>query len=155
MNAPTPLAQLQPDATQIFVFDLNGLQVQDHKRFTRVIEPALLIAEQGTGTMSQKIQTIADQLSDADVIAIKFDKFADGRSYSIAARLRESGYRGELHAIGDINQELVFMLRRVGFTHFHIPNPGTAVLAPHILEPFAGYYQAAQDGSRAPWQSSF
>jgi uncharacterized protein (DUF934 family) len=104
--------------------------------------------------MTEKIQQIKDAISNHDVIGIKFDKFADGRSYSIAARLREAGYVGALHALGDINQELVFMLRRVGFTHFHLPDPGTADLAPHILEPFTGYYQAAQDGSKAPWQQT-
>ncbi len=152
MNASILADQLQPDTIQTIVFDLNGNRVLEHRAFTQIIEPAILIAEQGAGTLSERIQQIADQSTDADVIAIKFGKFADGRSYSIAARLRESGFRGELHAVGDINQELVFMLRRVGFTHFHIPNPGTAVLAAHILEPFAGYYQAAQDGSKAPWQ---
>jgi uncharacterized protein (DUF934 family) len=153
MNAPTPIEQLQPEALQTLVFDTTGQQVLQHQVLNHIIEPAKLIAELGAATLSEKIQEIADQKTVENAIGIKFDKFADGRSYSIAARLRESGFKGELHALGDINQELVFMLRRVGFTHFHIPNPGTTILAAHILEPFAGYYQAAQDGSKAPWQN--
>ena len=152
MNAPTPIDQLQPEVIQTLVFDVSGHQVLQPHDPTQVIEPARFIAELGAATLSEKVQELADQKNDADAIAIRFDKFADGRSYSIAARLRESGFKGELHALGDINQELVFMLRRVGFTHFHIPNPGTDVLPAHILEPFTGYYQAAQDGSKAPWQ---
>jgi len=137
---------------EIFVFNLSGKRIAEPVLPTQIIEPATFIATHNNQSMTEKIQHIKDTLTTYDIIGIKFDKFADGRSYSIAARLREAGYTGALHALGDINQELVFMLRRVGFTHFHLPDPGTTELTPHILEPFAGYYQAAQDGSKAPWQ---
>jgi len=136
----------------ILIFDLSGKRIIEAVVLTKIIEPAQLIAADHNQSMTEKIQQIKDELTTEDVIGIKFDKFADGRSYSIAARLREAGYTGALHALGDINQELVYMMKRVGFTHFHLPDPGTVKLAPHILEPFAGYYQAAQDGSKAPWQ---
>ena len=136
----------------ILIFDLSGKRITKPVLPTKIIEPATLIATDNNRSMTEKIQHFKDAITTDDVIGIKFDKFADGRSYSIAARLREAGYTGALHALGDINQELVFMLRRVGFTHFHLPDPGTTELAPNILEPFAGYYQAAQDGSKAPWQ---
>ena len=149
MNAPTPTEQLAADS--IFIFDLSGKRVVDCLKPTQIIEPAKLISSDSGQTISEKIQQIKASTTDQDVIGIKFDKFADGRSYSIAARLREAGYVGALHALGDINQELVFMLKRVGFTHFHLPDPGASELAPQILAPFAGYYQAAQDGSQAHW----
>ena len=152
MNASTPTDLLASDT--VLIFDLSGKRVVDVLRPTQIIEPAKLIASDSGQSMTEKIQRIKDAATAADVIGIKFDKFADGRSYSIAARLREAGYTGALHALGDINQELVFMLKRVGFTHFHLPDPGISELAPHILEPFAGYYQAAQDGSQAPWQKT-
>ena len=136
----------------IFIFDLSGKRIAEPVFPTQIIEPATFIATNNNQSMTEKIQHLKDTIATYDVIGINFDKFADGRSYSIAARLREAGYTGALHALGDINQELVFMLRRVGFTHFHLPDPGTNELAPRILEPFAGYYQAAQDGSKAPWQ---
>lgn len=152
MNAPIPNESLMNDS--IFIFDLSGKRVSDATLPTQIIEPAKLISDNNGQSITKKIEGIKTAATAQDVIGIKFDKFADGRSYSIAARLREAGYSGALHALGDINQELVFMLRRVGFTHFHLPNPGTTDLAPHILEPFAGYYQAAQDGSHAPWQKN-
>ncbi len=152
MNAPTPTDLLTTDS--VLIFDLSGKRAEDVLRPTQIIEPAKLIASDSGQSMTEKIQQINNATTATDVIGIKFDKFADGRSYSIAARLREAGYAGALHALGDINQELVFMLKRVGFTHFHLPDPGTSELAPHILEPFAGYYQAAQDGSQAPWQKT-
>ncbi len=152
MNASTP--KESSVTASILIFDLSGKRVSEISPPTRIIEPAQLIASDSGHSMTEKIQQIKDATSEDEVIGIKFDKFADGRSYSIAARLRETGYSGALHALGDINQELVFMLKRVGFTHFHLPDPGTAELAQHILEPFAGFYQAAQDGSHAPWQTA-
>jgi uncharacterized protein (DUF934 family) len=152
MNASTPTEPLAIDS--VLIFDLSGKRVVDILLPTQIIEPAKLIAADDGQSMTQKIQRIKDCATEDDVLGIKFDKFADGRSYSIAARLREAGYTGALHALGDINQELVFMLKRVGFTHFHLPDPGSCELARHILEPFAGYYQAAQDGSQAPWQQT-
>ena len=152
MNAPAPAELL--DINSVLIFDLSGKRVVDILLPTQIIEPAKLIATDDGQSMTQKIQHIKNSAAAHDVIGIKFDKFADGRSYSIAARLREAGYTGALHALGDINQELVFMLKRVGFTHFHLPDPGSSELAQHILEPFAGYYQAAQDGSQAPWQKT-
>ena len=150
MNTFTPEDTTTINA--ILIFDLSGKRITEVVLPTQVIEPAQLIATDHHQSMTEKVQGIKDALKTDDVIGIKFDKFADGRSYSIAARLREAGYTGALHALGDINQELVYLLKRVGFTHFHLPEPGTTELAPHILEPFAGYYQAAQDGSKAPWQ---
>lgn len=152
MSAPNPTELLAIDS--VLIFDLSGKRVVDTSLPTHIIEPAKLIATDDGQSMTQKIQRIKNCATAHDVLGIKFDKFADGRSYSIAARLRESGYSGALHALGDINQELVFMLKRVGFTHFHLPDPGSRELAPHILEPFAGYYQGAQDGSQAPWQQA-
>lgn len=152
MNAPVPNASLIKQSTSIF--DRLGKRVSDATQPTQIIEPAKLISENNGLSITQKIEGIKSAATAQDVIGIKFDKFADGRSYSIAARLREAGYSGALHALGDINQELVFMLKRVGFTHFHLPDPGTAELEPDILEPFAGHYQAAQDGTHAPWQKT-
>lgn len=150
----TSLPNALGSQVSISVFDLSGHQILELKQPTIIIEPAALIADKNGLSITEKIQTIHANVIPEDIIGIKFDKFADGRSYSIAARLREAGYRGPLHAMGDINQELVFLLRRVGFTHFHLPDFGTSTLPFHILEPFAGYYQGAQDGSQAPWQKS-
>ena len=143
----------QTEQQSIFIFDLSGKRLLDTTLPTKVIEPAKFIAEDNQQSMSQKIEKFHAHITEQDVVGIKLDKFADGRSYSIAARLREAGYAGALHAMGDINQELVFMLRRVGFTHFHLPDPGACDIAPQVVTPFAGYYQAAQDGTRAPWHT--
>lgn len=140
-------------SSSAFVFNSEGMPQSLPAELDFIIDSAQLIQQQDARTLSEQIEKIALQYANAKALGIRFEKFTDGRSYSIAARLREAGFNGELHALGDINQEIVFILKRVGFTHFHIPDPGTHVLAGTILRPFAGHYQAAQDGSLAPWQT--
>ena len=135
------------------VFDLTGHRVSHPPTLDLVIDTDSVLMRSEPGTTTTHLKDILAKHPNQTLIGVRFDNFTDGRSYSIASRLREAGYTGELHALGDINQELVFLLRRVGFTHFHIPDPGMPALAPEILEPFSGYYQAGSDGTRAQWQA--
>jgi len=136
------------------VFDLTGRRLPHPPSLAFLLDTDVIFSRSEIGTVTAYLKSmLAAQDIEPTAIGIRFDKFTDGRSYSIASRLREIGYSGELHALGDINQELVFLLRRVGFTHFHLPDPGTPTLAPEILEPFSGFYQAGSDGTRAQWQA--
>lgn len=135
------------------IFDLTGQRLTYIPTLSLVLDTDTIFNRSDLGTVTTYLRgMLAAQATQPEAIGVRFDKFTDGRSYSIASRLREIGYTGELHALGDINQELVFLLRRVGFTHFHLPDPGTPTLASEILEPFNGYYQAGSDGTRAQWQ---
>jgi len=137
-----------------WVFDLIGQRLTHTPSLAFLLDADVIFSRSEIGTVTAYLKSmLAAQDIEPTAIGIRFDKFTDGRSYSIASRLREIGYSGELHALGDINQELVFLLRRVGFTHFHLPDPGTHALAPEILEPFSGFYQAGSDGTRAQWQA--
>ena len=141
------------EVTPVVVFDMSGLRVPEPLTPTEIIEPESLLGTDSALALSAQVQQFAEAHRGTAGVGIKFSKFADGRAYSIAARLREAGFQGELHAVGDINQELLFLLKRVGFTHAHIPDPGVTHLATSIVTPFAGHYQAGLDGSKAPWQS--
>ena len=54
------------------------------------------------------------------VIEISFDKFSDGRGFTHARRIRESGFSGWLVASGHVIADQVDYLRRYGFTHAEI-----------------------------------
>lgn len=59
---------------------------------------------------------IEQDLDDFSVIAVQFDKFSDGNSYSSARLLRKRyGYHGELRAIGDVPGNKLAYLRQLGF----------------------------------------
>ena len=64
---------------------------------------------------------IGRDIDDFTVIAVEFDKFADGKSYSTARTLREHyGFRGELRAIGDVPRSNVTYQDQVGFDSFAV-----------------------------------
>lgn len=92
-------------------------------------------------------EAIAADLDDFSVIAIHFPKFADGRGYSTARLLRERhGYRGELRAFGDLGQDQLFFLSRVGFDAFLLREAdGELDEALGALAAFPEVYQAAAD----------
>jgi len=133
-------AQLSSDAPVISVFNVNGQQLRHFSYPTHVAKPEETAAHQVAGLLNHAS------------LGIVFSKFTDGRGFSLAARIRESGYGGELHAMGEVNQELMFLLSRVGFTHFHLPHD-TQTLAPEVVQPFSAFYQGAQDGSLPVWQT--
>lgn len=147
------IAGNEPSA-QVIVFDREGLPVFEHRELELIIEPESFLAAGGDTPMGQQVVSWLAGQAGVQTIGIRFPKFTDGRGFSLAARLREAGYRGELHALGAISQDLVFQLRRVGFTHFHLENPGVTRIARNVLEPFGAYYQSAPDGSQAYWMSS-
>ena len=134
------------------VFNLEGERLAQTPELALVLEVDTIFNRSEAGMVTSYLRALLVKKNSPIAVGVRFDKFTDGRSYSIASRLREIGYTGELHAMGDINQELIFLLRRVGFTHFHIPDPGTNVLPPEIVNPLNGYYQAGADDTRAQWQ---
>jgi uncharacterized protein (DUF934 family) len=66
-------------------------------------------------------EAIASELEHFDLVAVRFEKFSDGRGYSLARLLRERhGWRGELRAIGDLGRDQLLFLERVGFDSFEL-----------------------------------
>jgi uncharacterized protein (DUF934 family) len=70
-----------------------------------------------------------EQLAEAarrPLIALKFDKFADGRAFSYAELLRERhGFKGELRATGDVLLDEIALMQRCGFTSFEVADANT------------------------------
>lgn len=89
---------------------------------------------------------LQDDLAYFQVIAIDFPHFTDGRAYSIAYHLRTRfSYRGELRAIGDVLQDQLFYMQRVGFDAFVIRNDKNIQDALKGLSDFSETYQASAD----------
>lgn len=62
---------------------------------------------------------IADQGRFA-LIAVQFPKYADGRGFSIARRLRAAGYDGRLRAVGPVIADQFDYLRACGFDEIEV-----------------------------------
>lgn len=75
------------------------------------------------------------------LIRVAFPAFNDGRAFTIARRLREMGYRGQILALGPVIADQYAMLRRVGFDGAEIPDE------------IAARQPAGQWQFRADWQA--
>ena len=66
-------------------------------------------------------EAIEKDIEDFTVIAVKFDKFTDGKSYSTARQLRERyGYKAELRAIGDVPRDRLSYRHQIGFDAYAV-----------------------------------
>lgn len=91
-------------------------------------------------------ETFAADVPMFALIAIQFDKFTDGRGYSLGRLLRERyGFRGELRAVGDVLQDQLFYLKRSGFNAFAIRADKSIDVALKSLKDFSETYQGAWD----------
>ncbi len=64
-------------------------------------------------------ETAPGFLAEAALIAVRFPSFRDGRSLSVAHRLRQQhGWAGELRAFGDVLKGQLRQMRRCGFDSF-------------------------------------
>jgi phosphoadenosine phosphosulfate reductase len=66
-------------------------------------------------------QAALAEVADRPLVALKFDKFGDGRAYSYAILLRQRhGFRGDLRAVGDVLLDEILLMLRCGFTSFGV-----------------------------------
>lgn len=64
---------------------------------------------------------VAGAVGLAQVIAVNFPKFGDGRGYSIGRLLRERhGYKGELRAVGEVGRDHLHAMEQCGFNAFQL-----------------------------------
>ena len=94
----------------------------------------------------EEVESIADDLSQFQVVALNFPVFSDGRNYSNARLLRDRyQYQGEVRAIGDVLRDQLFFMQRCGFDAFALRADRNADEALESLKDFANAYQAATD----------
>lgn len=95
---------------------------------------------------SDTLEALVPDLHYFQVIAVNFPKFVDGRGYSTARLLRERfHYEGEIRAVGDILQDQLFFMSRVGFDAFALKEGKDPSQALKALHTFKNPYQGAVD----------
>lgn len=88
--------------------------------------------------------------SDARRIAIRFSGFKDGRGFSLAALLRQSGYQGRLDAVGPLLPDQETDLRRAGFDRVLSDRAEPAPRAGHNGAPYIYQPDPGAPSGRAP-----
>lgn len=119
--------------------------------------------EQGAALSGQRLglefqpgenpETVAADLMQFVALAARFPKFTDGRGLTIAQRLRaRHGWDGPLWAVGDVLQDQIFAMARVGFDHFALRDDQNleAVVAALTHDPVR--YQSAWDENLPLWR---
>lgn len=113
----------------------------------------VLAPGEGTGGIAPSLDRLA-------LVALRFDRFADGRPYSVARQLRDAHrFRGEIRAVGDVLRDQVVLLLRAGFDALEIADPrtvaaimaGSLVAPTHHYQPAAGYAEE-RERSGPPWR---
>ncbi|HPD93991.1 MAG TPA: DUF934 domain-containing protein, partial [Pararhodobacter sp.] len=66
------------------------------------------------------LAALAGQLAGVTAIRVAFPGFADGRGFTLAARLRRGGFAGRLRAAGHVIADQYAMARRAGFDEVEI-----------------------------------
>ena len=98
------------------------------------------------------VRQLVPVLDRVRLVEIDFPRFRDGRGYSSARILRESGYTGEIKAVGDVLLDQLLFMRRCGFDSFAPDHPIDPAAAERALSAYPGYYQKAADGSVPVWK---
>ena len=93
----------------------------------------------------ESLDDIAPDVQRFALIALSFPKYSDGRAFSTATLLREKyGYRGELRAIGNVLNDQIPLMARVGFDSFAVSHVPTRVaLVNKRIAEVNLYYQPA------------
>ena len=86
------------------------------------------------------------------LVEVAFPAFRDGRGYSAARILRESGYTGELRAQGDVLVDQIAYLKRCGFDSFAPAAPVDAAALDRALTRYDHVYQGAADAAVPVWK---
>ncbi len=94
----------------------------------------------------QALSELVKDLDQFDIIALNFEKFADGRGYSYARLLRERyHYSGDLRAVGDVLHDQLAYMERCGINSFMLHSDQDAQDALRAFNEFTAYYQTAAD----------
>jgi len=95
------------------------------------------------------------QFDELRSVGIWFAKSTDGRGYSFASRIRERHQKILIHALGNINEELSYYLKRTGFNYIYLHNQNSdeykkkssTSISKEIINPFKSHYQSGRDQS--------
>ncbi len=81
-------------------------------------------------TNIERVEALTLFLPRLALIVLPFPSFTDGRAYSLARQIRETGFAGELRASGNVLPDQLQFMRQVGFDAFEV----TERFAPEVLD---------------------
>ncbi|MFT6227089.1 MAG: hypothetical protein ACJARE_001490 [Paracoccaceae bacterium] len=86
------------------------------------LAPGARLGVEGRAEGEEALQIAAAAAHGADMVALVFPSFSDGRGFSLAKRLRQAGYDGILRAVGPLIPDQCHFAESVGFDELEIPD---------------------------------
>ncbi len=84
----------------------------------------------------------AQALTGAEVVALHFPIFSDGRAFSQAVQLRKRhGFKGDIRATGDVLVDQIEQMQRSGFSSAVLREDQSADHAAKLLSQYKNFYQ--------------
>jgi uncharacterized protein (DUF934 family) len=91
---------------------------------------------------TDSLDALIPELHRLQLICLDFPDAVDGRGYTQASLLRNRyGYTNELRAIGEVQVDQLFLLKRVGFDSYALKADQELANDPYYLTPFSVTYQ--------------
>ena len=103
-------------------------------------------------TPGDDARALLPHLDRLTLVEVTFPAFRDGRGYSSARILRESGYTGTLRAAGDVLVDQVPYMKRCGFDDFAPDAPLDAAVVEKLSSLYPEPYQRTVDGAVPVWK---
>lgn len=100
---------------------------------------------------SDDARELLPHLDRISLVEVNFPVYGDGRGYSAARILRESGYDGEMRAVGDVLVDQIVAMRRCGFDSFRPDKALDDAALDRALNRYADVYQKTIDGRSPIW----
>lgn len=119
--------------------------------------PAVPLAEFQAGGTAVRLEPgddarlLVPHLGALKRIDIAFPKFREGRGYSSARILRETGFTGEIRAVGVLYVDQLSFLVRAGFDAVLSETPIDPAVAERTMKRFPFVYMKATDGLQPVW----
>ena len=99
----------------------------------------------------EDVRELTPHLDRLRLVEIVYPKYRDGRGYSSARILRESGFAGEIRAAGDVLVDQIGFMRRLGFDSFAPDAPLNLQVVQATLDRYPHAYMKAADGKTPVW----
>jgi uncharacterized protein (DUF934 family) len=90
---------------------------------------------------TERAEALQPYLARLSLIVLPFPAFTDGRAFSLARRIRDLGYEGELRAAGNVLPDQLQFMLQVGFDAFEVPDRFPENVWAQAVQAMRGTYQ--------------
>jgi len=128
--------------SQELLSDQADFAILDYQRFLQRAEDAEFLSDGVSIGPSDDVNAVAPFVNQLRLICIEFPVYTDGRGYTHARLLRKRfSYTGEIRAVGDIREDQILFMQRLGIDSFDCNKTPDTKLVQQLITRFEYNYQ--------------